>query len=338
MALTKVSNNMLVQPVNRNLIINGAMQVAQRGTSFTFSSDGALYTTVDRFKQNYFGNSWGGDHSEITQETDGPDGFIYSCKIKALVAQDYSDALGSWVQYQFENQDIASLKNGNGLKDFTVSLWLKSNKTGNVTLAVESRGYSYSTYVTIDTANTWEYKTVTIPATNLASGIDYAGDPTGAGFHLKIGLGSDGSWLVSTDDQWNDRDTDRGAMSPQQTNFQSSVNDYLQFTGVKLEVGNTATPFDHRSYGEELALCQRYYQIAFNRARISSIGYHYQTFYLPSKMRAAATTTFAITNSSNATCNDVQAIINDTSSIWFLMYVSANDGSVQVWLDLDAEL
>jgi hypothetical protein len=243
---------------NRNLIINGAMQVAQRGTSYTYGSGNSLYTTVDRFKQAYFG-TWASNHSEITQETDAPDGFLNSLKVKALVAQDYSSALGSWVQYSFENQDTTSLQNGSGMKDFTASLWLKSNKTGNVTVSVEGEDYSYSTYVTINSANTWEYKTVTFPATTLGVGIDYAGDPTGSDFNLKVGLGTDGSWLVDTDDQWNDKTSNRGVLSFQQTNFQAAVNDYLQITGVQLEIGDTATPFEHRSYGDELARCQRYY-------------------------------------------------------------------------------
>ena len=250
---------------HRNLIINGAMQVAQRGTSYTYSSGNAIYTTVDRFTQAYYG-SWGSNHSEITQETDAPDGFIYSQKIKALLSQDYSSVLGSWIQYSFENQDIQALQNGNGVKDFTVSLWLKSNKTGNVTISVEGQSYSYSTYVSISSAATWEYKTVTFSATTLGVGIDYTGDPTGDDFRLKVGLGSNGSWLVDVDDQWNDKSTNRGVLSPQQTNFQAAINDYLQITGVQLEVGSEATPFEHRSYGDELARCQRYYQVLIDNA------------------------------------------------------------------------
>ena len=165
------------------------------------------------------------------------------------------------MQYSFENQDIQPLQEGSGLKDFTVSLWLKSNKTGNVTISVEGEFYSYSTYVSISSASTWEYKTVTFPATSLAVGIDYTSDPTGPDFSLKVGLGSNGSWLVATDDQWNDKSTNRGVLSPQQTNFQAAVNDYLQITGVQLEVGDTSTPFEHRSYAQELALCERYFEI-----------------------------------------------------------------------------
>ena len=289
---------------NPNLVINGAMQVAQRGTSYSFSSGNSLCTTVDRFKQSYFG-TWGNDHSEITQETDGPDGFSNSLKVKALVAQDYSSALGSWVRYSFENQDITSLQNGSGLKDFTTSLWLKSNKTGNVSIAVETEGYSYSTYVTINSANTWEYKTITFPATTLDVGIDYTGDPSGTDFNLKVGLGSDGSWLVDTDYQWNDRTTNRGAVSPQQTNFQAAVNDYLQITGIKLEVGSVATSFEHRLYGEELALCQRYYQNIFFSPRASSSSgpgsMPSVAFTFMTRMRAAPTGTLDIASNSGST-------------------------------------
>jgi len=244
-----------------NMVINGGMTVAQRAVSATISSAVASHATIDRFVAKYFGSSWGvSNHSRQEQVTDAPDGFLHSGKYTALIAQDYSNALASWVQYTFENQDITSLQSGSGLKDFTVSLWLKSNKTGNVTLSVEGSGYSYSTYVTIDAASTWEYKTVTFPATNLAVGIDYTGDPTGGNFSFKVGLGSNGSWLVDTDNQWNDKTSNRGVLSPQQTNFQAAVSDYLQITGVCLNVGDSAIAFPHESYGETLAKSQRYYQ------------------------------------------------------------------------------
>ena len=248
-----------------NMVINGAMSVAQRAVSATISSAVSYHATIDRFATKYFGTSWSvSNHSKQEQVTDAPDGFLHSAKYTALIAQDYSNALASWVQYTFENQDITSLQSGSGLKDFTVSLWLKSNKTGNVTISVEGTGYSYSTYVTINTASTWEYKTVTFPATNLAVGIDYTGAPTEGDFSLKVGLGSDGSWLVDVDDQWNDRSTNRGVLSPQQTNFQATVNDYLQITGVCLNVGDSAIDFPHESFAETLAKCQRYFEKSFS--------------------------------------------------------------------------
>jgi hypothetical protein len=241
------------------MIINGAMQVAQRGTSSTVNAASTAYRTVDRFEGDFFGSSWTGvNHTTEDQSTDAPDGFSRSLKFTALTSQDYSSALGSWVQYTFENQDIVGLRSGNGLKDFTISFWVKANKTGNVSVSLENN-YSYSTYVTISAANTWERKTLTIPATTNNMGIDYAASPNGGDLKLKLGMGSNGSWLVDTDNQWNDVTTNRGVLSPQQTNFHASVSDYIAFTGVQLEVGDTATPFEHRSYGDELQRCQRYY-------------------------------------------------------------------------------
>ena len=242
---------------NRNLIINGAMQVAQRGTSANQGGATVGYYTADRFQTKWFGSVWAANHTLMEQSTDAPEGFNYSLKHKTLVAQDYSNALGSWVQYQPENQDMRFLQNGSGLKEFTISLWVKSNKTGNVTISCE-RDYSYSTYVTINSADTWEHKSVTIPATTNNLNIDYA-NPSSGGFSIKVCLGGNGSWLVSTDNQWNASGS-RGVISPQQTNFQAAVNDYLSFTGIQLEAGTKATPFEHRSYGEELAKCQRYFE------------------------------------------------------------------------------
>lgn len=247
----------------RNLIINGSFMVSQRATSVTFSNATAIHRTVDRFSAKFFGGGWGSNHSTESQSTDAPPGHSYSYKVLAEVAQDYSSSLGSWIQYSFEGNQLLPLKTANlGYKEFTVSFWIKSNKTGNVSVCPETsgKGHGFSTIVQINSANTWEYKTVTFPASPSSQLTEDEFRDNEAEFNIKWGLGSNGSWLVGTDGSWQPYATNRGVISSLQTNFQESVNDYLAIGGIQMEVGSNATEFEYRTYDEELALCQRYFQ------------------------------------------------------------------------------
>ena len=250
----------------RNLIINGSFMVSQRSTSETVSGQGADMRTVDRFSAKFFGSGWASNHSTESQSTDAPPGHSHSYKVLADVAQDYSSALGSWIQYSFEGNQLLPLKTANlGYKEFTISFWLKSNKTGNVTVSGETagQGHCFSTTVSINAANTWEYKTVTFPASPSSQLSEAEFRSVDAEFNIKWGLGSNGSWLVGTDESWQPYATNRGALSSLQTNFQQSANDYLAIGGIQMEAGSNATEFEYCSYAEELTLCQRYYQTSF---------------------------------------------------------------------------
>ena len=250
----------------KNLIINGSFLVSQRATSVTRSSASTAMSTVDRFSAKFYGSGWGSNHSTESQSTDAPPGHSYSYKVLANVVQSYSSALGSWIQYSFEGNQLLSLKTKDlGYKAFTISFWIKSNKTGYVSFSSETagQGHSFSTAVQINTAGVWEYKTVTVPASPSSQLSETEFRSTDSEFSIKWGLGSNGAWLVGTDDSWQPVATNRGVLSPLQTNFQAAQNDYLAISGIQLERGRNATEFEHRSYGEELALCQRYCQ-SFN--------------------------------------------------------------------------
>jgi len=239
---------------NRNLIINGAMQVAQRGTSET-GITGEKYSVLDRFRLA-FGTlgTWTG-----SQDSSAPDDFSSSLKILCTVA-DASPASGDYavLQARIEAQDLQKLSYGaSSAKTMTLSFWVKSNKTGTASLDViqHDNGYKsiYPSY-TINSADTWEYKTVQIAA-------DTAGvinNDSGIGIEISWWLNS-GSSLTggSHTASWGTQvSANRNASN---LGVGGAVNDYFAITGVQLEVGDTATPFEHRSYGQELALCQRYY-------------------------------------------------------------------------------
>ena len=247
---------------NRNLIINGAMQVAQRGTSQTSVSTFG-YKTVDRWKS---GPNGFGIYTN-SQEADGPAGFANSVKWLCTTA-DTSPASSDYmrIDYGIEAQDLQHLGYGaSGAKDLTLSFWVKSNVTATyVVWFYKSDGTARhigATY-TVDAADTWEYKTITITGDSNALGaID---NNNGEGllmcFCLSTSTDNSSGTLPSTWENY----VPANRFAGQTASIGSAVNNYWQITGVQLEVGDTATPFEHRSYGQELALCQRYYCNSYN--------------------------------------------------------------------------
>ena len=281
---------------NRNLVINGAMQVAQRSTSLSGVTSGG-YLTTDRF---YTDLTSIGTYT-VSQSTDAPSGFAHSLKYLCTTA-DASPASGDGfsLQYKIEGQDLQMLDYGTSeAKSFTVSFWVKSNKTGtgafNIRNYDQTRGINKS-YV-INSANTWEYKTITIDG-DTAAGIS---NDSGHGLWLFYVFDSGSGWTSGTaNGNWSawswGQINDLGTLQ-----IGRSTNDYIQITGVQLEVGTKATPFEHRSYRDELAACQRYF---WRLDRVSgggntiAIGSNYSNsiFYInyPIIMRAAVKPTSSL--------------------------------------------
>ncbi len=241
----------------RNIIINGAMNVAQRGNQNT--SDGTNTFGVDRFLVYLRG----GAAATVSKDTDVPSGqgFSSSCKIDITTG----DALGvandlALFRQLFEGQDLQQLKKGtSNAEKVTVSFWIKSTITGTYILELDdvdnTRGISKS--YTVSSSNTWEHKTIT-----------FEGDTTGAfdndnanslRLTWALGAGSDfqGVTLATSWASISDGD----ARYEGQVNAVNSDSNNIYFTGIQLEVGEQATPFEHRSFGEELRLCQRYFNI-----------------------------------------------------------------------------
>jgi hypothetical protein len=239
---------------NRNLIINGAMQVSQRATSVT-SVTASNYITVDRYK--FVINSLG--TWTVTQESDGPDGFSKSFKALCTTA-DASPASSDYlyIMQRIEAQNLQGLAYGtSSAKALTLSFYVKSNKTGNASVNVRQQDNSnkiYAAQYSISSANTWERKTISVPA-------DTAGvinNDNGGGLQVEWWLNSGSDYTTGSHGGWKTSDaTSRNASN---LGVGGAVDDYFQITGVQLEVGSVATPFEHRSYADELARCQRYLQ------------------------------------------------------------------------------
>jgi hypothetical protein len=237
----------------RNLIINGAMQVAQRGTSVSGRTSLNAYATVDRF----FGNSNSVGSFECTDEqsTDAPDVFSFSRKLTFTVAQTTSSSTRNQVRYHPEGYDVAHLGWGTAnAKTITLSFWVKSSVTGDMAVSFLNSGesHSYVSNYTINASNTWEYKTITVSGPTV--GTWATGNTTGIRIAWDFGSGS--NFDAPSEDTWNSGWYYKTSSSVRPA---ETLNATWQITGVQLEVGSVATPFEHRSYGEELALCQRYY-------------------------------------------------------------------------------
>ena len=246
---------------NRNLIINGAMQVAQRGTTFTTAATGT--NLLDRFE--VLANVNGASKITYSQSTEAPTGFNSSMKLDVATALSVAAADYHIFKYNgFEQQDIDFLKFGSSdAKQITLSFWVKSNKTGTLAAefqynSTEAGGASVElakTY-TIDAANTWEHKTLTWPAST-SNTSNASGASRGMLLYMWVAAGTDyTSGSIATDWGVNSNAT----RVPGQTNYLDSTSNELYYTGFQLEVGTEATPFEHRSFGDELARCKRYFE------------------------------------------------------------------------------
>ena len=245
----------------RNLIINGSHQIAQRGTAAVTVNTSALYRCVDRYKSDIDGSS-GGDWSHA-QSTDVPSGqgFINSSKITVVTqaSQPSSEGNRHQLYYQAEKQDVTYLEWGtSSAKTCTLSFWVKSSVAGIYALWFQhySSGGSkyYFTNYTINATNTWEKKSITL--TGSTSGGNVSGT-SAVGFRIEWGLGYGSDAETGTLNEWTTSGTVRAASNTVYLPENSGATFYL--TGCQFEVGSQATPFEHRSFGEELSLCQRYY-------------------------------------------------------------------------------
>ena len=250
---------------SRNLIINGAMQVAQRGTSAVAVPNGG-YSTVDRMR--FYESTGGAYTSEQSSDVPAGQGFSKSIKLACTTADSSIGAAEIANMSQvIEGQNLQRLNYGTSdAKTITLSFWVKSNKTGIYTIAMYKHaggGTAYGCPVeyTISSANTWEKKTITVTPTAgsttlITSSAGAIIDSNGAGIEVHWGLAW-GSNYNSTNNTWS---ASGFYSTSNQVNWLDSTSNNFYITGIQLEVGTNASDFEHRSYGDELAACYRYFQ------------------------------------------------------------------------------
>ena len=240
---------------NRNMIINGAAMISQRlGTNTYNLTSASSWYPVDRFQ------CWavGGGSLTIQQSSDAPAGFQNSIMFTVNAADTDALSVGNTyyiMQQRIEGYDTRRLNMGqSSAQSSTLSFWVKSDLAGTycVMLNNQLQNRCYTKEFTVSNTNTWEYKTITYP-----------GDTTGTWYHDEQGgvqlnwcLAS-GSGYQGTANQWNTSWRDH---TSNQVNFMATSGNKIRFTGIQLEKGTTATEFEHRTYEEEHARCQRFYQ------------------------------------------------------------------------------
>jgi hypothetical protein len=300
----KVSQNL----GRRNILRNGAINVAQRGTTFsptngqTYIVDGFLATVGSAFNMD----------TTVTQSSTVPtgEGFSHSIKVTpdSVVSSSGSDNGG--IAQRLEVQNVNHLGWGtSSAKSLTLSFWVKSSKTGTYCVQLQQNAtatgseYGHVKEYTIATADTWQKVILTFPG-NTTQAI--TGDDEGDGLRVNW-------WLVcgSSDhtaaDSW--AQTASYQATSNQVDFMDNTSNTWYMTGCQLESGNNATEFEHRSFGEELAACQRYCNVIGDDAHYTAIGpgTMYTTtngiFYITTatSMRTTpSTTTIAASSGSNS--------------------------------------
>ena len=251
----------LVSAGRKNLIINGAMQVWQRGTSLTGLSNGSNVFLADRWKY-----AEGGTMSAVvtmSQESDVPtgQGFGYSLKVSPTTADAAIDANENQVFiYQIEARDLLQLGYGtSNAKVSTLSFWVKSSQAGVATIwFLVPSGQSCALQYKIHQSGTWQKIILTVPANTL--GTTPNSNASGMTLYWNMAAGTNFTGTGGNDGFWGAQ-TNTGRAIGQTINYLKTTSDYFQITGVQLEVGKNATEFEYRSYGEELALCQRYFEL-----------------------------------------------------------------------------
>jgi hypothetical protein len=231
----------------RNRILNGGMVIDQRNAGASVTLNGNLYS-VDRWGTQASLNS----KATIQQSATAPTGFTNSVVVTSSSAYSPLAADFFWLYQTIEGFNIADLNWGSAsAQAVTLSFWVRSSLTGTFSVRLGSGSRSYVTTYTIASANTYEYKTVTIPGDT--SGTWNA--TNGTGVQVQFDLGSGSNRTTATTNAWQAGDFQKatGTVSLVSTNGAT-----LNITGVQLEAGSVATPFERRPFGGELALCQRY--------------------------------------------------------------------------------
>jgi len=311
MALSRIDTTNMIEDVPqskldnninfRNIIINGDMSIAQRGTSTTNADTG--YRTCDRWRL-----SRGAGTITMSQDTNVPTGQGFAKSLKFLEAGSGANPGASdanIITQRIEGQNLQYLLKGtSSAKSLILSFWIKASVTGTyiANLTDDDNSRFISKAYTVSSANTWEYKTIT-----------FEGDTTGAfandnGRSLDINLyfGAGSNFTSGTlNTSWNSYTAANQAVG--QVNPLASVNGYVQWTGIQLEAGTTASDFEFLPHDVNLRRCQRYYHHTFNEGTVydtttdvgkfqtigeGNIANRQYMYYYPTPMRTTPTATF----------------------------------------------
>jgi len=280
---------------HRNVLINGSMACSQRGTSSTGQGASDLFL-VDRFHLNTNGNSAG--RFTVSQASDGPSGIPNSLKLACTTA-DTSIAAGErfFIEQRLEGQDCQRFAKGTSdAQQITVSFYVKANAAATYVVGIYDSDNSRQIGAQFSVTTSWNRVSVTFPADTGGSALgDDNAESLSLRFYLHAGSTYTGGTLQTTwDTAVNNEQVGSGT-----TSFFDSTDRTFFLTGVQMELGDVATPFEHLSFQENLKRCQRYYyQLAKSGGGIENIiagatsgGTNFSA-YMPLVMRAAPSITF----------------------------------------------
>ena len=283
----------------KNRIINGAIDIDQRnaGANTAYTPTSKTYF-ADRFA--YRMPTIGSASVNLQQVSDAPAGFTKSLKVTVNVAGTPTTGNRLGLSQDIEGYNIADFAwNTASASSVTLSFWVKSSITGTFGVSLRNiavdgiAGLCYVSSYTINSANTWEYKTVTISGyTGTAVSLN---NTSNTGIVVVWDMGSGSNYNV-TPNQWL---LDDGVRVTNAERLITNSGATWQITGVQLEKGSTATSFDYRPYGTELAMCQRYYTqwtgVVYLCQIRSDSGVKAMTYSFKQSMRAAPTVTITST-------------------------------------------
>jgi hypothetical protein len=254
----------------KNRILNGDMRIDQRNAGAAVTN-AAIGYHLDRFQTGYYGSGTG--RMTVQQSSTAPSGFNKSLSVTVTTADAAPSSAFAYdiARHIVEGFNIADFEWGTAnAKTVTLSFWVRSSVTGNFPLIMYDNGrtVTYGALYNIAAANTWEYKTLVVPGATTGTGWGTTND-----FGLAVLFGAGGGTSRTVNTGWNASDGTAPSNVTGATQLIATNGATFYITGVQLEVGSVATPFERRPFGTELMLCQRYYEVlSYATGTLASIG------------------------------------------------------------------
>ena len=324
----------------RNRIINGDMRIDQRNAGAAVTYTNSVGYGIDRWRNVALGTSLGFSIARSTTVPTGS-GFTNSLLATVTTAKNPASTDQARVNQYIEGFNISDLDWGTAnAKTVTLSFWVRSSVTGTYCVALSNADSATRSYVatySISAANTWEQKSITILGDT--SGTWTTSNSVGIGVSFALGSGT--SFNAASASTWYGAEYQQTSA---QTLWINNASATFYLTGVQLEVGSAATPFERRQYGQELALCQRYYQrdvlvtVGGGATPASTNRQFFNSVQWPVQMRAAPTMALISTITSTNMNAGSWAELTISRGRFTATNSVANDCTLFVQYDAAAEL
>jgi hypothetical protein len=269
----------------RNRLINGGMVIDQRNAGASVTLTNSVAYVIDRFRTVALGTSLG---FSTARSTTAPSGFTNSLLATVTTAKSPGSSDQARVNQYIEGFNVADLAWGTAsAQAVTLSFWVRSSVTGTYCVALgnaDSATRSYVATYTVNAANTFEYKTITIPGDT--SGTWTTGNSVGLGVSFALGCGS--GFNAPAASTWYGAEY---LQTSSQTAWINNSGATFYITGVQLEAGTVASPFERRDYGRELIMCQRYYTRSPDTSYVVMPSPVFSSYMFKATMRTVPTVT-----------------------------------------------